>query len=319
MSKANWSKENLEEIVKKSYSIADVLRNMGLRAKGGSYKSAWKYIHKYNLDTSHFTGQIWSHSPLISEKERKLNSLDDILQENTNFKSHILKQRLIEAGLKENKCEICGIKDWQGEAITLELHHINGNHYDNRLENLQILCPNCHSQTSNYRKRKSYKKQNRNTPEPLSNNHKLKYKICPICKKSFKPKRSSQTYCSRECSYKASKDIASKIAKESITKKKLEELTNKYNTITDIAKELGLSRPCIRKYLDKYNLCEKVKEKFDFRAKPVNQYDLNNNFIKEWPSVSDAENTLNIKDIGRCANLKRKSCGGFIWRWNLNK
>jgi hypothetical protein len=65
--------------------------------------------------------------------------------EGTCVKSHILKQKLIRDGLKEPKCEICGNTEWQGQKIPLELHHINGNHYDNNLKNLQILCPNCHA------------------------------------------------------------------------------------------------------------------------------------------------------------------------------
>ena len=63
----------------------------------------------------------------------------------TTIKSHILKQKLIRDGLKENKCEICGNAQWLGQEIPLELHHIDGNHFNNNLDNLQILCPNCHA------------------------------------------------------------------------------------------------------------------------------------------------------------------------------
>lgn len=59
--------------------------------------------------------------------------------------SHKLKQKLIRDGLKESKCEICGISEWYGIMLPLELHHKDGDHYNNSLENLQILCPNCHS------------------------------------------------------------------------------------------------------------------------------------------------------------------------------
>jgi hypothetical protein len=61
-----------------------------------------------------------------------------------------LKQRLLAAGLKESKCERCGIQSWLGEPLSMALHHINGDGMDNRLENLALLCPNCHAQTPNF-------------------------------------------------------------------------------------------------------------------------------------------------------------------------
>jgi len=66
-----------------------------------------------------------------------------------HISAHKLKLKLIEDGIKEHKCENCNLTKWNGEKIPLELHHIDGDRYNNVLSNIQILCPNCHSQTDN--------------------------------------------------------------------------------------------------------------------------------------------------------------------------
>ena len=65
-----------------------------------------------------------------------------------------LRRKLIQDGLKKKECEVCNISTWQGMELPLELHHIDGNRFNNELYNLQILCPNCHSLTPNHSKRK---------------------------------------------------------------------------------------------------------------------------------------------------------------------
>lgn len=75
---------------------------------------------------------------------RKMTALSYI--NTTNPKSSIIREKLIEDGIKESKCEICGVEGiWMGKRLPLELHHKDGNHFNNTLENLQILCPNCHA------------------------------------------------------------------------------------------------------------------------------------------------------------------------------
>lgn len=78
---------------------------------------------------------------------RSTVSLDSILRgDHPLYPATKLKHRLFKEGIKQNRCERCDLTEWQGKPITCEIDHINENHYDHRLENLQILCPNCHSQ-----------------------------------------------------------------------------------------------------------------------------------------------------------------------------
>lgn len=71
------------------------------------------------------------------------------INNNKPLASDKLKKKLLKEGIKEARCECCGLTQWQGTQIPLELHHINGNHFDNNLDNLQILCPNCHALQGN--------------------------------------------------------------------------------------------------------------------------------------------------------------------------
>lgn len=77
-------------------------------------------------------------------RDTKYKTAEEYIQ-NNYVSSHKLKIKLIRDGIKEDKCEICGTSIWQGTKLPLELHHKNGNHFDNNFDNLQILCPNCHA------------------------------------------------------------------------------------------------------------------------------------------------------------------------------
>ena len=80
-----------------------------------------------------------------------------------------LKNRLFKYKLKDKKCEVCGLEEWNGQPLAFELHHIDGNRLNNELSNLQILCPNCHSQTNNYAGKKNVKNNKHTFKETVKN------------------------------------------------------------------------------------------------------------------------------------------------------
>ncbi len=152
----SWKDVDLKIAVLASLSVRQVLVRLGLRAAGGNYEQVKKSIRELNLDTSHFKGRAWNrglrgivNSPRIS--------LDKILVRNSNFQSFKLKNRLFREKLKSQQCEECGwaVRSQDGR-LPLELDHINGDRHDNRLENLRILCPNCHSLKPTHRGKNSH-------------------------------------------------------------------------------------------------------------------------------------------------------------------
>ena len=221
-------KEILQHLVDTSESLSEILRKQNKAISGTSIKILKEKLEVYGIQY-HFLN--YNHA-----NKNKL-SLQDKLQEGTNVKSSDLKNLLIKEKLKENKCEICGqLPEWNGKPLVLQLDHINGNHYDNRLENLRIVCPNCHTQTNTFSNKK-VKKSNK----------------CIDCGCEISSK---STRC-RKCAMLYNKQQQSNPNKPS--KEELFELI-KQNSFVSIGKMFNVSDNTIRKWCKSYNLPYTKKE-----------------------------------------------------------
>ena len=208
---SKYTREQIQEVVTKSFSVANVLRELGLVANGGNYKTVNKYIKLYDIDISHFTGKLWI-------KGKKLNytksiPLDKILVDGSDYQTHLLKKRLFNEDIKIKRCEVCNLNLWNNIEIRFELHHIDGNNTNNQLSNLQILCPNCHSQTRTHRggnvklknenKLLEYKKSLEEFIHPIKQktNKVIASKIrnCLNCSIEFTASSNTQKFCCHKC------------------------------------------------------------------------------------------------------------------------
>src|SRR3989338_9575397 len=158
MRKRSWTINQLKTAVKNSLSFGGVLRKLGLKDAGGNHAQIRKYIAELKIDSSHFKGRAWNKGFKEAYIRRDRAPLEKILIKGSNYQSFKLKKRLLQEKLKFPKCEECGwAKITEMGYLPLELDHINGDRTDNRLTNLRILCPNCHSLKPTHRGRKNTK------------------------------------------------------------------------------------------------------------------------------------------------------------------
>lgn len=152
--KRKWDKKLLQQYVDESLCMSDVLEKIGLVPRSGNYSTLRNKLAEYNICTKHFDS-------VKAGQRNKTNTgngpipIEEILKgEHPNYRTNWLKKRLIREGIKTNVCESCGLNGtWNNKPIVLELDHKDGNSKNHKLKNLQLLCPNCHSQTDTYKGR----------------------------------------------------------------------------------------------------------------------------------------------------------------------
>lgn len=136
-----YDKDEFIEVCNSSPTMAQAASKLGIHFN--TFRRIAKKLNCYKTNQS--------GKGLTKRSDRGI-PLSDILDgKHPQFQSFKLKNKLIKEGVKENKCELCGVCEWNERLINCELDHIDGNSRNHRLENLRILCPNCHSQTETFR------------------------------------------------------------------------------------------------------------------------------------------------------------------------
>lgn len=219
MKKYDWNLEKIKKAVKESVNFTEVLNKLEIPRQGNNSKTLRKILDDNNINYSHFTGRARSYST------NYINA-SEYLDNSKKITSAKLKEKLLKENLIENKCAICGLTEWQNKPIVLQLHHIDGNNQNNSLPNLQLLCPNCHSQTDTY-----CGNANTNT---------IKY-YCKECGKEITKKATYCPVCAAKHNRKLERPNLEQLISDFKELKAFTKVGNKYNVADNTIKKWFIS------------------------------------------------------------------------------
>lgn len=232
------TKESLQPIVSISTSWRDVLSKLGYSS---GYRGSQTHIKKraisLGVDFSHFKGARWNKGMLFPPKR----PITDYF-EGAYISSNSLKKRIVKEGLKEWKCERCSNTEWLGEKIPLELHHIDHNPKNNKLDNLKLVCPNCHYKEHNPTAIKVEKIKKARAKRKQSYRARKKLNRCLLCEQPC-----ADRYCSYACYNKAQQKV------NRPSKEELEQMIRE-NSFLQIGKQYGVSDNAVRKWAKQYGI-----------------------------------------------------------------
>jgi len=232
-----FSEADLRVAVAGAECWSDALRLLGYQPKGHNNRTLKRYVAQWCISTAHFD----PHAGRRRAAATQTIPLNDVLVKNSTYPRGRLKRRLLAAELIPPWCELCGQGEiWHGKRMSLVLDHINGVSNDNRLVNLQIVCPNCAATFDTHCGRK-----NRVPATQLA---------CLRCGTEFWPQRSGQRYCSRECGtrYKRSRDPRPELRK--VERPSYEQLMKDVTAMSfcAVGRKYGVSDNAVRKWIRWY-------------------------------------------------------------------
>lgn len=236
--KPGYTEAEVRDAVAGARSIAEALRLLGLQPAGGNHGTLKKLIARYDVSTEHFDPYWAQHE---HRGPRPATPLELILVEHSTYHRNHLKRRLYDEGLKTRECELCGQREeWHGRSMALILDHINGVGTDNRLENLQIVCPNCAATLDTHCGR-----MNRRDRAPRD---------CLWCGNQFIPRYPSHRYCSPRCGHHSKGPREPRPERRKVERPSPEQLMADVASMSFLAigQKYGVSDSAIRKWIRWY-------------------------------------------------------------------